>query len=119
MRPVELTQLDAVKGDPGIMDCEFQLPAGLIDVHLTGFCPGNAHWPPSLPGNPAWCRCSSSRFPARSLPCMPVTRPGTRPTIKRLAPPHEEVPECLSSRPPNCCLLGRIPRSTASSLGRG
>src|SRR5690348_16630852 len=47
---VELTQLDAVKGNPGIMDREFQLPCCLIDLHLTRACPGNAHWPPSLPG---------------------------------------------------------------------
>jgi hypothetical protein len=43
MGAVELTQLDAVKSDPGIMDREFQLPCCLIDLHLTGVCPGNAH----------------------------------------------------------------------------
>ena len=43
MGAIKLTQLDAVKGDPGIMDREFQLPCCLIDLHLTGVCPGNAH----------------------------------------------------------------------------
>src|SRR5262245_58927171 len=52
MGAIQLTKLDAVKGDPGIMDRELQLPGCLIDMQLTGVCPGNAHRPPSLPGTP-------------------------------------------------------------------
>src|SRR5256885_2244364 len=48
MRTIELTELDAVKGDPGVMNRELQLPGRLVDVHLTGACLGNAHRPPSL-----------------------------------------------------------------------
>src|SRR5215469_1735878 len=73
---VQLTEVDAVEGNPGVVAREFQLPGRLADVHLTGAHLRDAHdASPSLPGPlsrvlpvctsrfPAWPRACNDRQP--------------------------------------------------------
>src|SRR6516165_2317745 len=40
---VQVIEVDAVEGNPGVVACELQLPGRLADVYLTGACLGDAH----------------------------------------------------------------------------
>src|SRR5690348_12101239 len=79
MSAIQITQLDAVEGHPGVMDREFQLPGRLVDVHRTRACLGNAHRPPSFPGTPSrGCRCCHPGSPPdRMHSCSAASRHAT------------------------------------------
>src|SRR6266581_4005163 len=82
MRAVQLAELDAVEGDPGVMNRELQLPGRLVDVNLTRACLGNAHRPPSLTGTPSRGAGAAYGLPRLFAGMHPLPRPGTGPTIK-------------------------------------